>query len=99
MIKKREYKTVVRVTFELPGDWVDEHAAVAGSFNDWDASELPMEYVKTRDVWKAGISLGPDNTYEFRYRIDHETWANDPAADDYAPNPFFEENSVVHTHT
>ena len=99
MIKKRAYKTVVRVTFELPGEMVDEQAAVTGSFNDWDPSELPMKYVKSRDVWKAAVSLEPDSSYEFRYRIDDEAWANDPEADDYTTNPFFEENSVVHTHT
>ena len=97
MIKKREYKTVVRVTFELPGDMVDDHAAVAGSFNDWDPSELPMTYVKSRDVWKAAVSLEPDTQHEFRYRVDGQAWVNDPDADAYASNPFLEENSVVHT--
>jgi 1,4-alpha-glucan branching enzyme len=97
MIKKRAYKNVVRVTFELPGDAVNEHAGVAGSFNDWTPSDLPMEYVKTRDVWKAAVSLEPDSTYEFKYRVDGDAWLNDPEADDYASNPYVEKNSVVHT--
>lgn len=97
MIKKRPYKNVVRVTFELPGDAIDDQAEVAGSFNDWTPGDLPMSYVKTRDVWKAAVSLEPDAAYEFKYRIDGDKWANDPEADDYASNPYVEKNSVVHT--
>lgn len=97
MIKKRAYKNVVRVTFELPGDAVQETASVAGSFNDWAPDDLPMEYVKSRDVWKAAVSLEPDAAYEFKYRVDGDAWMNDPEADDYVSNPYVEKNSVVHT--
>ncbi|WP_022835729.1 isoamylase early set domain-containing protein [Salisaeta longa] len=97
MIKKRVSPTgrVVRVFFELPGDAVEEEAAVVGSFNDWSEEGEPMTYVKSRDVWKAGVSFTPGTTIEFRYRVDGSTWQNEADADRYVPNPYFGKNSVV----
>lgn len=95
MIKKKINKTSVRVTFELPGDLAKEGAAVVGTFNDWDADEGQMDYVKTRDVWKKGVSFEHGDTVEFRYLIDGNEWRNDEDADDFVPNEYFGENAVV----
>lgn len=95
MIKKKVSPTgrSVRVTFELPSAVADSEVAVVGSFTDWEP-EI-MTYIKTRDVWKTGVSLEPGETHEFRYLIDGEEWRNDEDADRYVPNPYFSENSVV----
>ena len=97
MIKKKVSPTgrSVRVTFELPGDVAEESVSLAGSFNDWDKEADPMKYIKSRSVWKKGITFRPGERHEFRYLVDGETWRNDEAADDYVSNQYFEENSVV----
>ncbi len=95
MIKKKEYKTTVRVTFELPAEVADSEVAVVGDFNDWDPEDGKMEYVKTRDVWKKGVSFDHGETHEFRYLIDGTDWRNDEAADEYVSNSYLSENSVV----
>lgn len=96
MIRKKQNSSgTVRVTFELPGRVAEEQAAVVGSFNDWNAEAGAMAYVKSRDVWKKGVTLAGGARHEFRYRLDGTAWRNDEAADAYAANEFFEENSVV----
>ncbi len=95
MIKKKVHKTSVRVIFELPAEVAEEGVAVVGDFNDWNPDAGQMDYIKTRDVWKKGISFEPGETHEFRYLVDGREWRNDEAADEYVPNEFFSENSVV----
>jgi 1,4-alpha-glucan branching enzyme len=95
MIKKKVHKTSVRVIFELPAEVAKNGVSVVGDFNDWDADAGQMDYIKTRDVWKKGISFEPGATHEFRYLVDGHTWRNDEAADEYVPNPYFSENGVV----
>ena len=95
MIKKKIYKTSVRVIFELPADVAEENVAVVGDFNDWNPEEGEMEYIKTRDVWKKAVSFEPGESHEFRYFVDQNEWRNDEAADEYVPNEYFGENSVV----
>lgn len=95
MIKKKINKTSVRVTFELPADVAENGVAVVGDFNEWNPEEGQMDYIKTRDVWKKGISFKPGETHEFRYLIDGEEWRNDEEADRFEPSPYFSENGVV----
>ena len=97
MIKKKLSPAgrTLRVIFELPAEVAQEGVAVVGDFNDWDASEGQMDYIKTRNVWKKGVSFEPGEAHEFRYLVDGKEWRNDEEADDYVPNPFFSENSLV----
>lgn len=95
MIEKKINKTSVRVTFELPGEVAEEGAAVVGNFNDWDAEEGQMDYIKTRDVWKKGVSFDHGDKVEFRYLINGSEWRNDEEADDFVPNEYFGKNAVV----
>ncbi len=96
MIEKKENSSgTVRVTFELPGSAAQDSAAVVGGFNDWDPEAGAMTYVKSRDVWKKGVTLEGGARHEFRYYLDGREWRNDDAADAYASNEFFGENSVV----
>jgi 1,4-alpha-glucan branching enzyme len=95
MIKKKIHKTSVRVIFELPADVAEDGVAVVGDFNNWNPEEGKMDYVKTRDVWKKGVSFDHGEVHEFRYLVDGQEWRNDEAADEYVPNSYFSENSVV----
>lgn len=85
----------VRVTFELPSDVAREKVAVAGDFNEWNTDSDPMTFDAKKGVWKTVISLKPGARHEFRYLVDGRIWRNDEEADDYAPNPYFGENSVL----
>ncbi|GIV57625.1 MAG: glycoside hydrolase [Bacteroidetes bacterium] len=87
--------TKVRVTFELPGDVATKEVAVVGDFNEWNPEEGKMTFVKSRNVWKKEVSLDAGKTYQFRYFIDGETWANDEEADGAVPNEYFSQNSVL----
>lgn len=85
----------VRVTFELPADVAAETVAVVGEFNDWNVEKGTMKLDKKKNVWKAGVSVKPGNTFEFRYVVDGDTWINDDQADAFVPNEYFGENCVI----
>lgn len=85
----------VRVTFELPSDVASENVAIAGDFNGWSTESNRMRFDKKKGIWKTSISFKPGVTHEFRYFVDGRVWRNDEAADGYASNPYFGENSVL----
>lgn len=95
MLKKTRVKRTgrVRVTFRYPA--ADARSVqIAGQFSDWQ----PVKMRRGRDgAWQAVVELEPGRAYEFRYLIDGQQWANDPAADRYVPNPFGGENCVAAT--
>ena len=97
MIDKKVNSTgdTVRVTFELPGETAEDRITLVGSFNDWDPEANPMTYVKSRDVWKEGITFDTGQTIEFRYLVDGDAWHNEPDADGYATTPYDSKNSVL----
>lgn len=41
------------------------------------------------------LTLKPRKQYRFRYLMDGKRWENDPAADNYVPNPYGSEDSLV----
>ncbi len=83
-----------RVTFDLPAETNANTAVVCGEFNNWSTNENPLE--KRKDGrFSSTISLKAGNTYRFRYLIDGERWENDWAADEYFPNEFGTEDSVI----
>ncbi len=86
----------VKVTFELPANGA-ETVCLAGDFNGWSKDALPMKKRKKDGVFAASINLPVGHTYQFRYWVDGKRWENDWAADDYVPNGFGGDNSVVHT--
>lgn len=88
-------KPVCKVTFRFPKGIAD-HAgtvAVAGDFNNWDASACEMSRSKTGE-FTAMLNLEKGRTYEFRYLVDGKEWYNDPQADYYVANGYGEENGV-----
>ena len=56
-----------------------------------------MKKRKKDGVFAGTINLPVGQKYQFRYWIDGARWENDWAADDYVPNGFGEDNSVLST--
>ena len=85
----------VRVTFELPAETAAETVAVVGDFNEWDVEKGAMKLDKKKNVWKAGVSVKPGKSFQFRYVADGDKWINDEQADAFVQNEYFGENCVV----
>ena len=83
----------VEVTFRLPSGVPFERVHVVGDFNGWSRTATPMcpdgDGLIARVVCDAGVR------YQYRYLADGHRWANDWQADDYIPNQFGGEDSVL----
>lgn len=96
MRKQRSRNGTCKVTFELAAqDGVDD-AHLCGEFNDWSTTATPMTRRKD-GTFHATVTLEMDRSYRFRYLLDGERWENDWAADDYVPNEYGGDDSVVET--
>lgn len=96
MLKKNYTKTgrYCRVTFKLPAEVEAESVALCGDFNDWSREANPMKRLKDGS-YSVTVSLPADESYRFRYLLDGERWENDWDADEYVPNSYGSEDSVV----
>ena len=96
MLKKNYSKTgsVCRVTFKLPAEIEAMKVSLCGDFNDWDENTNPMKQLKDGS-FSTTVSLESGNAYRFRYLINGESWENDWEADEYLPNDFGSEDSIV----
>jgi 1,4-alpha-glucan branching enzyme len=83
----------VRVTFRLPNINRAQRISVVGEFNAWCPTANAMEV--EGDELVTVIVLQPGRTYRFRYLLDDERWENDWAADNYVPNEFGGDDSVL----
>lgn len=82
-------KKKVEFTLEAPQA---EVVAVAGTFNNWDASRTALH--KGNDgIWRAKLSL-PKGRHEYRFVVDGH-WSSDSKAKDAVPNPHGGDNSVI----
>lgn len=88
-------RTVCKVTFSIPAEWASKSVALVGDFNNWNEKSDKLE--KNGDKWEVTMRLKPETTYRYRYLVDGEKWENDDAADQYVPNDFGSEDSVVIT--
>lgn len=98
MLTKKFYKTKdeAEVTFEFSRDDVDSVSLVA-EFNDWQPME--MTYSKKLKTFRTKVRLPKDGDFHFRYLLNDTEWENDSAADNYLPNEFGTDNSVVSTYS
>ena len=88
-------KPICKVTFKILKQECNsaESVALAGDFNDWQ--EAPMKKLKSGD-FTLTLDLEKDARYQFRYKLNEDTWENDWHADEYTPSPIsIEDNSVV----
>jgi 1,4-alpha-glucan branching enzyme len=96
MLSKLAGEGRVQVTFTIPAMEGCECLYLVGDFNVWNAAAHPMQRNEEGN-WELTLELEPGREYQYRYRTDVGQWHNDPAADDYVPNPHGSENSVVRT--
>lgn len=96
MLKKKYLKSkeVCKVTFYTPVELEAEDVQLVGDFNQWNESATPMEALKD-GRFKVTVDLEKDSQYQFRYLVNGCEWHNDWDADEYIPNPFSGDNSVV----
>ena len=96
MLKKQYLKSrnACKVTFYTSPELQAEKVVLVEEFNQWSPDAMPMKPLKD-GRFKAMIELPPYKTYQFRYLADDSAWHNDWAADQYVPNPFCGDNSVV----
>lgn len=83
-----------RVTFEFPAEAGAQSVALCGEFNDWDKDSHPLK-ARKKGNFSLTLTLDAGKSYRFRYWVDGDRWENDWAADEYVPNSFGSEDSVV----
>ncbi len=66
---------------------------IAGDFNGWQPTKLPMERVGESGVWQASAKL-PPGRYRYRLVVDGQ-WQQDPYNEITELNPFGGYNSIV----
>ncbi len=86
----------VAVTFELDPGVAANTVALAGDFNGWSTDASPMAR-RPDGGFHITLVLEIGREYRFRYVLDGDRWVNVWDADDYAPNNFGGEDSVVRT--
>jgi chromosome partitioning protein len=70
-----------------------ESVQIAGDFNGWQPTKLPMEKVGQNGVWQASAKL-PPGKYRYRLVVDGQ-WQQDPYNEITELNPFGGYNSIV----
>jgi len=94
MITRNPGSDVVMITFELPASAGASAANLCGDFNDWSAEATPMTRL-AGGGFRVTVPLAMGRRWRFRYLLDGDRWENDWAADDYEPNAFGGQDSVV----
>jgi 1,4-alpha-glucan branching enzyme len=91
---KRKTARTVKVTFTLPAAIEANEIALCGDFNDWSSDDIKLARDSSGE-WKATVGLERGHAYRYRYLLDGYRWENAWNADDYLPNPFGEDDSVL----
>ena len=93
MPTKRAAKSkIVKVAFTLPAEIDAKQVALCGEFNDWSPG---TKLTRSGDSsWQTTVAPAP-GAYRYRYLIDNTRWENAWDAEDYVPNPYGGDDSVV----
>ena len=96
MLKKQYLKSkdVCKVTFYTVPELAADSVILVGDFNQWSEFATPMTALKD-GRFKVTVDLPRNKRYQFRYLVNECEWHNDWEADQYVPNPFSGDNSVV----
>ena len=84
IIKKyHKSKPTCRVAFKFEGDEAKtaNTVCVAGDFNDWNVTAMPMN--RNKNGFECSINLYSGQKYMYRYVVDGQKLYNDSHADDY----------------
>jgi chromosome partitioning protein len=80
------------VVFVQPGG-PEQSICIAGDFNQWSPSALPMRYNPNRVLFEAAVRI-PPGRYQYRLVVDGQ-WQSDGYNAQYEVNAYGERNSVV----
>ena len=96
MLTKKFFKTKeeAEITFEFDRNDVTS-VSLCADFNNWQAIE--MKFNKKTKSFKTKVKLPKDKVFHFKYLLNNTEWENDDKADQYLPNEFGSDNSVVST--
>jgi 1,4-alpha-glucan branching enzyme len=81
------------VTFHVPAVSAASVVAVVGDFNNWDPEHHLMS--RSEAGYAITIAIAVGRRYRFRYLLDGTEWQNDWQADDYVPNRYGGDDSVL----
>jgi 1,4-alpha-glucan branching enzyme len=70
---------------------------LVGEFNDWNTTSHPLRQGCDDPQWHIELELDAGREYRFRYLVNGTDWHNDRHADNYLPNPYGGDDSVVVT--
>jgi 1,4-alpha-glucan branching enzyme len=82
----------ISVTFELPAEVGADEAVVLGDFNDWTK---PTHMRRRKDGSRAATLRLRPGRYRYRYLLDGSRWENDWSADEYEPNGYGSDDSIL----
>jgi 1,4-alpha-glucan branching enzyme len=88
-------ESTVDVLFRLRADPGVGGVSVVADFNEWSHTADPM--TRVGDCFERSIELRSGSRYRYRYLIDSVRWENDWEADEYEPNEYGGDDSVVYT--
>jgi 1,4-alpha-glucan branching enzyme len=88
-------ESMVDVIFRLRAGPEVDGVAVVADFNGWSQTAHPM--TRVGDCFERSIALQRGGRYRYRYLIDSVRWENDWEADEYEPNEYGGDDSVVNT--
>ncbi|MDI6807570.1 MAG: hypothetical protein QME66_01125 [Candidatus Eisenbacteria bacterium] len=77
--------------FYSPGSSV---VYLAGEFNSWSASALPMADPDKDGIWEVIVPLAPGR-YEYKFVVEGRDWKEDPGNPDKVSDPYGGSNSVL----
>ena len=80
------------VQFEIHAGHVSQ-VYLAGSFNNWNPREIPLEPVNGDGLFRTTLKL-PLGRYEYKFVI-NDNWTADPSAVESVPNGLGDQNSVI----
>jgi len=84
----------VAVTFRVPAEAAAGAVAVVGEFNEWNRQQDVMTPAGDGSHTLT-VRLTTGRRYRFRYLLDGDRWQNDWQADDYVPNEYGGDDSVL----
>lgn len=85
---------MVKVTFALPLDEVDQPVSVVGEFNDWDPLAHPLKK-RSNGTRSVTVPLPEGRSFRFKYLTDDGRWLCEPDADATVGNDYAGEDSLI----
>lgn len=80
-----------KVVFTFKTDIKATSVFLAGNFNNWSTSAMPMQLVD--GIWQIAIALEP-GSYQYKFVINGTTWKEDPEAPSYVDDGFGGKNGA-----